>query len=59
MTYEGILISEDTEAGLAWERIIRDQVDADERNHVHTDLLVYCRQDTLAMARLLDTLLRV
>jgi hypothetical protein len=33
--------------------MIRDQVDAAERNRLRAALLAFCKQDTLAMVRLL------
>jgi hypothetical protein len=56
MTYEGMEVAEGNEAGLAWERIIHGQVDEAEKKKLRTALLAYCKQDTLAMVRLLAVL---
>jgi hypothetical protein len=56
MSYEGMEVSEGSEAGLTWEKMMCDQVDATERNRLREALLAYCKQDTLAMVRLLDVL---
>jgi predicted RecB family nuclease len=56
MSYKGMEVSEGSEAGMAWEKMIRDQVDAAERNRLREALLAYCKQDTLAMVRLVDVL---
>jgi predicted RecB family nuclease len=56
MSYEGMEVSEGSEAGLAWEKMIRGQVDAAERNRLREALLAYCKQDTLAMVRLREVL---
>jgi hypothetical protein len=36
--------------------MIRGQVDASERKRLREALLAYCKQDTLAMVRLVDVL---
>ena len=56
MSYKGMEVSDGSEAGLAWEKMIRGQVDATERNRLRAALLAYCKQDTLAMVRLLEVL---
>ena len=56
MSYGGMEVSEGSEAGMAWERMIRGQVDASERERLREALLAYCKQDTLAMVRLLEVL---
>jgi hypothetical protein len=56
MTYEGMEVADGTEAGLAWESLIRGGLDQDERNRIRKALLDYCGQDTLAMVRLVEVL---
>lgn len=56
MSYEDMEVSEGSEAGLAWEKMIHGQVDAAERKRLREALLAYCKQDTLAMVRLLEAL---
>jgi len=59
MTYEGMEVAEGNEAGLAWERMIRGQVDDAERKRLRKALLAYCEQDTLGMVCLLAVLQKV
>jgi predicted RecB family nuclease len=56
MTYEGMEVADGTDAGLAWESLIRGGLDQDERDRIRKALLEYCGQDTLAMVRLLEKL---
>lgn len=56
MTYEGMEVAHGEAAGLAWDRMVRGGVVADERQRLKSALLAYCSQDTLAMAKLLDRL---
>src|SRR5439155_14643177 len=56
MTYEGMEVADGTDAGLAWESLIRGTGDQAERERLRNFLLDYCRQDTLALVKLLETL---
>lgn len=56
MTYEGMEVAEGNAAGLAWERMIHGEVDDAEKRKLRAALLAYCKQDTLAMVRLLEVL---
>jgi hypothetical protein len=56
MTYDGMDVSNGTEAGLAWESLVRGNLDHVERDKIKKALLEYCGQDTLAMVRLLEVL---
>jgi len=56
MTYEGMDIADGTDAGLAWESLVRGTVDGAERERARKALLEYCGQDTLALVRLLEKL---
>jgi hypothetical protein len=56
MTHEGMEVAEGCEAGLAWEKMIRADDKSEERKRLKDALLAYCKQDTLAMVRLLDVL---
>lgn len=47
------------DAGLAWESLIGSDWDEVERQEKRKALLDYCRQDTLAMIRLVETLRHV
>ena len=56
MSYENMEVADGTEAGLAYERMIGGKLDTDKREKVRKALLEYCKQDSLAMVRLLDHL---
>jgi len=56
MTYAGMEVADGTDAGLAWESLIRGGLDQFERDRIRKALLDYCGQDTLAMVKLLDKL---
>ena len=56
MTYEGMEVADGTDAGLAWESLIRGGLDQAERDRIRKALLEYCGQDTLAMVKLLEKL---
>jgi predicted RecB family nuclease len=55
-SYEGMEVSHGGEAGLAWDQMIRGDLGLDERRRLKAALLAYCRQDTLAMAKVLEVL---
>jgi len=56
MTYDGMEVADGQAAGLAWESLVRGNLDAGERDRIGKALLDYCGQDTLALARLLQKL---
>jgi predicted RecB family nuclease len=56
MSYEGMAVSNGQDAGLAWESLMRRNLDSGERERIRTALLDYCGQDTLALVRLVDAL---
>jgi hypothetical protein len=56
MSYDGMEVAEGNEAGLAWEKMVRAEPGSDERRKLRENLLAYCKQDTLAMVRLLEVL---
>ena len=56
MTYEGMEVADGTEAGLAWESMVRGGLDEDDREKTRKGLLDYCGQDTLALVRLVERL---
>ena len=56
MTYEGMEVSEGGQAGLAWNQLIRCGFDPVEHQGLRNALLSYCRQDTLAMVKILEYL---
>jgi predicted RecB family nuclease len=56
MTYDGMEVADGTDAGLAWESLVRGSLDQSERERTRKALLEYCGQDTLALVRLLENL---
>ncbi len=56
MTYEGMEVGNGVAAGSAWEKIVRGDGDACEKERLKASLLAYCEQDTLAMVKLLASL---
>jgi predicted RecB family nuclease len=56
MSYENMEVADGTEAGLAYERMLGEGLETSEREKVRQSLLDYCRQDSLAMVRLLEHL---
>jgi|SRR5450759_2906169 len=49
MTYDGMEVADGTDAGLAWESLLRGGLDQSEREKTREALLDYCGQDTLAL----------
>ena len=58
MTYDGMEVAEGNDAGLAWEQMTRSELRPAQRQRLKKALLAYCRQDTLAMAKILRRLQR-
>ena len=56
MTYEGLDVANGQNAGLAWESLVRGGLDYDEQVSIRKGLLEYCRQDTLALVRIVAIL---
>jgi predicted RecB family nuclease len=56
LSYEDMEVAEGISAGRVWESIVRGNLDVAERIRLKDALLAYCRQDTLAMARLIEKL---
>lgn len=56
MRYQGMAVANGTDAGIAWEKLVRGGLSQDERGRTEKALLDYCGQDTLAMVRLLEAL---
>jgi predicted RecB family nuclease len=56
LTYEGMEVANGTDAGAAWEKLVRGNLPDAEKERLNTALLVYCRQDTIAMVRVLNQL---
>ena len=58
MSYENMEVADGTQAGLAYERMIHGGLGSKERQTLRNALLEYCRQDTMAMVKLLEHLNR-
>lgn len=56
LTYEGMAIARGDEACLAWDRLCRDELTEEQRASLRAGLEEYCRLDTFAMVRILQTL---
>ena len=56
MTYEGMEVANGQNAGLAWESLVRGGLDCDECERIRKGLLEYCRQDTLALVKIVTML---
>ena len=56
MSYEGMEVAEGSEAGIAYEKLVHGHLGPSERQLLRDALLAYCRQDTLAMVKLLEHL---
>src|SRR5882762_579181 len=55
-SYEGMEVSHGGEAGLAWHQMVCGNLDLEERQRLKAALLSYCRQDSLAMAKISEVL---
>ena len=58
MTYEGMEVAEGSQAGLKWEKMLHTEAGGQVQSQLRDALLAYCKQDTLAMVKLLDVLYR-
>ena len=56
MTYENLEVKEGTAAGVAWARLIQPATPSGEKRRLRKALLEYCKQDTLALAKLFEVL---
>jgi hypothetical protein len=56
MTYEGMEVADGQAAGIAWESLVRGDLDQVERSRIEKALRDYCGQDTMAMVKLLEQL---
>ena len=56
MTYAGMEVADGTDAGLAWQSLIRGGLDQAESERIIRALLDYCGQDTLALVKLVQKL---
>jgi predicted RecB family nuclease len=56
MTYDGMIVDDGQDAGLAWESLRRGGLGQVEQDRIKEALLDYCGQDTLALVRLVEVL---
>ena len=54
ITYSGLEVANGRDAGLAWESVVRGVLEHTERERIRKALLSYCRQDTIALVRLVE-----
>jgi hypothetical protein len=55
-SYEGMEVADGQQAELAWDSLVRGNLDQSEKDKIRKALPDYCGQDTLALVRLLQTL---
>ena len=58
MSYENLSIQDGMQASLDYLRMIDSATSEDEKARIRSDLLTYCGQDTLAMVKIRDELLK-
>jgi len=58
MSYADLSIQEGGQAGFAYLRMIEPDTSVEEREEIRAHLLAYCRQDTLAMVKIREELLK-
>lgn len=58
MSYENLPIQEGDQAGVEYLRMIDPETTSDEKERILADLLKYCGQDTLAMVKIREELLK-
>jgi predicted RecB family nuclease len=56
MTYEGMEVGDGQAAGIAWELLVRGELNRGECDRIRKALLDYCGQDTLGMVVLIERL---
>ena len=59
LTYDGMVVANGEDAGVAWQSLVSGNLDHSEREKTRKTLLDYCGQDTVALVRLLETLRQV
>lgn len=55
-SYDGMGVAEGNAAGIAWEEMLHSEVRSEVRKRLRNALAAYCKQETLAMVRLIDVL---
>jgi hypothetical protein len=56
MSYDGMEVAEGNDAGFAWKKMLHAEVGSEDRSQLRDALLAYCKQGTLAVAKLLEVL---
>jgi predicted RecB family nuclease len=56
MTYEGMVVANGQDAGVAWESLVRGGLDQTERDRIEEALLDYLEQDTMTLVKVLEKL---
>ncbi len=56
MNYDGLGVTDGNQAGAAWGRLVDAATGAEEKTQLKRALLQYCRQDTIALARIVEAL---
>jgi predicted RecB family nuclease len=58
MSYDDLGVAEGGQAGIAWGRLIDPATSVEEKDQLKRALLEYCGQDTLALARIVEVLMK-
>ncbi len=58
MSYDGLGVEEGIQAGIAWAQLVDPATSPEEKDKLKRALLQYCGQDTLALARIVDALVK-
>ena len=56
LSYEGMEVADGSDAGIAWDMMIRGGLDAESRDRLKSALMKYCGEDTWAMVMVLERL---
>jgi predicted RecB family nuclease len=58
MNYDGLSVADGSQAGVVWGRLVDPATSAEQKAHLKQALLQYCGQDTLALARIIEELMK-
>ena len=56
MNYEGLSVADGSQAGIVWSKFTDPATLQEEKGQLKRALLLYCQQDTLALARIIEAL---
>ena len=59
MNYDGLAVADGIQAGIVWTRLIDAATNAEQKTQFKRALLQYCGQDTLALARIVEVLMKL